>query len=235
MGRDGQLPYFLDKCHGFTSRHLKRSYLKKTLRILSFWWKKLFITIKSLNSVWSGQHNFWFQFINSPGTSGNVVMPLDLIKCENQSAQQSQSFGLPENDCSLLCLHIQREAGGNFIAFTGLHSWANLWASPLSEMFPLAWQHDSIAHHSDLPKNVHFAVLKFLISRKEHYCSRAHLSHTWVLEKFTTGGVKGAALREIKTCSSLFNKCQSMARSKNHENWHEENYEWTGIKWILSK
>lgn len=53
-------------------------------------------------------------------------------------------------------------------------------------------------------KMLHFAVLKVLISRKEHYCSSAHLSHTWVPEIFTTGGVKGAVLREIKTCSSFF-------------------------------
>lgn len=75
------------------------------------------------------------------------------------------------------------------------------------------------------PKMVHFAVLKSLIARKEHYCSCAQLSYNWVLEIFTPGGEKGAALREIKTCSSLFNKCQSTTGSKKHEDWHEENYE----------
>lgn len=50
---------------------------------------------------------------------------------------------------------------------------------------------------------VHFAVLKILIVRKEHYCSSAQLSHNCMLEIFTAGGEKGAAQREIKTCRIL--------------------------------
>lgn len=159
-------------------------------------------------------------------------MPLDLIKCKNQSAQLSQSFGLPENDCSLLCLHIQREAGGNFTAFTPgltcgpvLCQKCSQWSDSMIQLFII----------QTCLKMVHFAVLRVLIARKEHYCSRAYLSHDWVLEIFSTGGVKVAALREIITYSSLFNKCQSTAGSKNNEDWHEENYEWTGIKSIISQ
>lgn len=113
----------------------------KRLRILSFCWRKFSITIKSLNSVWCGQYNSWFQFINTSETMGTI---LGLIQCENQPAQPSQSFGLPANGFSLLCLQMPRES-------QCLH-WAPLLGSPV-EMSPGAWHHGSTVYHSILPKN----------------------------------------------------------------------------------
>lgn len=86
-------------------------------------------------------------------------------------------------------------------------------------------------------KMVHFAVLKVLIATKEHCCSSAQLSHNWVLEIFITGGEKDAALREIKTCSSLISltSARVLQEVKSMKTDIKRTNEWTGIKLIISK
>lgn len=93
-------------------------------------------------------------------------MPLGLIKCENQPARLSQSFGLPEDDCPLLCLQNQREAAGNLTTFTGLHSWAHC-EPALCQKCP-QWPDSMIQLliTKTCLKVVYFAVLKALIARK---------------------------------------------------------------------